>query len=65
VLLCAAGAPCHHGSTQPSATLRALGLSDAEALRTFRMSVGAESRETEMEAAVEILAECVLRASSK
>lgn len=59
VLLCAAGAACHHGSTQPSATLCALGIPAEHALRTFRLSVGAGSRESEMEVAVTHLAQCM------
>lgn len=55
-VLCAAGAACHHGCTTPSATLLAMGVDAAVAIRTLRLSVGTATSEAEAVDAVAHLA---------
>jgi cysteine desulfurase len=60
--LCAsAGAACHSGSTKPSSVLLALGLSDAEARATLRLSLGWTTTAEEVEAALRIIPPIVAR----
>ncbi len=51
-----AGSACHSGSRQPSSVLLAMGLSDADALSSLRLSVGKFTREEEIGEAVRLLA---------
>jgi cysteine desulfurase len=54
--ICAsAGSACHSGSTKPSGVLLALGLSEAEARSTLRLSLGWTTTAEEIEAALRIL----------
>jgi cysteine desulfurase len=60
--LCAsAGAACHSGSTTPSGVLLALGLSEADARATLRLSLGWTSTAEEIDAALRIIPEHVAR----
>ena len=56
-----AGSACHSGSTKPSGVLLALGLSDADARSTLRLSLGWSTTEDEVEAALRILPPLVAR----
>ena len=47
----AAGAACHSGKTEPSAVLRAMGVSDGLALSTLRLSVGRATTAEEVDSA--------------
>ena len=54
--ICAStGAACHSGSTTPSATLAAIGVSDTVARGTLRLSVGRTTTEAEVQEAAERL----------
>lgn len=53
------GSACHAGVRRPSAVLKAMGLSDNDALSAIRLSVGKDNTEEEMVAAINILAEAV------
>jgi cysteine desulfurase len=60
--LCAsAGSACHSGSTKPSGVLLALGLSEAEARSTLRLSVGWTTTAGELEAALRMIPPLVAR----
>lgn len=60
--LCAsAGSACHSGSTSPSGVLLALGLSEAEARSTLRLSLGWTTTAEEIEAALRIVPPLVER----
>jgi cysteine desulfurase len=60
--LCAsAGAACHSGSTTPSEVLTAMGLTEAEARSTVRLSLGWTTTEEEIEAALRIVPPLVER----
>jgi cysteine desulfurase len=50
------GAACHSGSTQLSATLQAIGLDEATARGTVRLSLGWMTSEEEIDRAVQVLA---------
>lgn len=50
-----AGAACSSGKVEPSATLRAIGLSDKEAASTIRLSFGMTNSRPEVEELLEIL----------
>jgi cysteine desulfurase len=56
-----AGSACHSGSTTPSGVLLALGLSEAEARTTLRLSLGWSTTAEEIEAALRILPPLVAR----
>jgi cysteine desulfurase len=60
--LCAsAGAACHSGSTTPSGVLLALGLSEAEARATVRLSLGWTTTAEEIDAALRLIPAHVAR----
>lgn len=48
------GSACHAGVKKPSPVLKAMGLGDADALSSFRFSVGKDNTEEEIQAAVRI-----------
>lgn len=54
-----AGSACHAGIRNPSPVLKAMGVSDADALSSIRLSVGKDNTEGEIESASELLACCV------
>jgi cysteine desulfurase len=56
-----AGAACHSGSTTPSEVLLAMGLTEAEARSTLRLSLGWTTTEDEIEAALRIVPPLVER----
>lgn len=56
-----AGAACHSGSTTPSKVLLAMGLTEAEARSTLRLSLGWTTTADEIEAALRILPPLVER----
>jgi cysteine desulfurase len=60
--LCAsAGAACHSGSTTPSGVLLALGLSEADARSTLRLSLGWTTTAEEIDAALRLIPAHVAR----
>ena len=60
--LCAsAGSACHSGSTTPSGVLLALGLSEADARSTLRLSLGWSTTGDEIDAALRLLPPLVER----
>jgi cysteine desulfurase len=60
--LCAsAGSACHSGSTSPSGVLLALGLPEAEARATLRLSLGWTTTADEVDAALRIVPPLVAR----
>jgi cysteine desulfurase len=60
--LCAsAGSACHSGSTRPSGVLLALGLSEADARSTLRLSLGWSTSAEEIAAALALLPPLVAR----
>lgn len=56
-----AGSACHSGSTSPSGVLLAMGLSEAEARSTLRLSLGWTTTAGEIEAALAIVPPLVAR----
>jgi cysteine desulfurase len=54
-----AGSACSAGSLEPSHVLLAMGLTPAEARATLRFSFGRSSTQTELQTAVQRLAECL------
>jgi cysteine desulfurase len=56
-----AGSACHSGSTKPSGVLLAMGLSDADARSTLRLSLGWTTTAQEIEAALALLPPRVAR----
>jgi cysteine desulfurase len=56
-----AGSACHSGSTKPSGVLLALGLSEADARSTLRLSLGWTTTPEEVEAALRIVPPLVER----
>lgn len=50
-----AGSACHAGERRPSPVLRAMGIPDAAALSSLRISLGKDTTEEEVRAAVEII----------
>lgn len=55
------GSACTAGRTDPSPVLLAMGLSDAQAHRGLRVSIGPDTRESDLERLAEVLAEEVPR----
>ncbi|MCL4476364.1 MAG: cysteine desulfurase [Nitrospirae bacterium] len=51
-----AGSACHSGQKTPSAVLMAMGMSEADAMSSIRLSTGKDNTEEEIRAAVEIIA---------
>lgn len=58
-VLAAAGSACSASNDEPSHVLRAIGLSDADAQASLRFSMGRQTTERQVEAAVRALASCV------
>ncbi len=56
-----AGSACHSGSTRPSGVLLAMGLSDAEARATVRLSLGWTTTDEEIDTALRIVPPLVER----
>ncbi|MBI5102105.1 MAG: cysteine desulfurase [Nitrospirae bacterium] len=56
-----AGSACHAGSCSPSGVLKRMGLSDADAVSSIRLSVGKDNTEEEMKNAAELIA-CAVKA---
>ncbi len=52
----ASGSACHSGQRSPSAVLMAMGMTEADALSSVRLSTGKDNTEEEIRAAVEIIA---------
>jgi cysteine desulfurase len=53
------GSACHAGVREPSSVLRAMGLSDDDALSSIRLSVGKDNTADEIENAAETIIKCV------
>lgn len=56
-----AGSACHEGLNAPSAVLKAMGLSDGDAIASLRVSIGKDNTEAEIRAAVEMLSKTASR----
>lgn len=56
-----AGSACHSGTCKPSSVLKAMGLSDEDALSSIRLSVGKDNTEKEIEIAAEMIINAVKR----
>lgn len=56
-----AGSACHSGSTTPSGVLLALGLSEADARSTLRLSLGWSTTDAEIDAALRLLPPLIAR----
>lgn len=54
-----AGSACHSGRTESSRTLSAMGLSEEQALNSIRISLGPDTKESEISAFVDTLANVV------
>lgn len=59
------GSACHSGKQSPSGVLKNMGLSDAEALSSIRLSVGKDNTEEEIKKAVEIITNAVNEMNKK
>jgi cysteine desulfurase len=59
-IMCAVGSACSAGSEEPSAVLRAIGLSEELAQATLRFSFGAATDQTDMGAAVSALSRILI-----
>lgn len=55
------GSACNEGTPTPSHVLKAIGLSDTEALNSVRITIGHQNTEEEIETAVEIITKLVER----
>jgi cysteine desulfurase len=53
------GSACHAGVRKPSSVLKAMGLSDDDAMSSLRISVGKDNTVEEIKEAVNLLASCV------
>ncbi|MFO0752627.1 MAG: cysteine desulfurase family protein [Thermodesulfovibrionales bacterium] len=58
VLAFSAGSACHAGIRRPSSVLKAMGISDQDALSSVRLSVGKDNTPGEMRKAAALLGEC-------
>lgn len=56
-----AGSACNEGDATPSHVLKAIGLSDAEALNSIRITIGHQNTEEEIDAATAIITKLVER----
>jgi cysteine desulfurase len=56
-----AGSACNEGISEPSHVLKAIGLSDKEALNSVRITLGHQNTEEEIEMAVDIITKLVKR----
>lgn len=63
-VLASAGAACSSGSLEPSPVLLAMGLSEIRAESSVRFSLSRLTTESEIEAAIDIVAEAAMRAHS-
>ncbi|MCL5976564.1 MAG: cysteine desulfurase [Nitrospirae bacterium] len=54
-----AGSACHSGTCKPSSVLKAMGLSDEDALSSIRLSVGKDNTPDEIRTASEMIIACV------
>ncbi len=59
------GSACHSGKQSPSSVLKNMGLSDAEALSSIRLSVGKDNTEEEIKKAVETITNAVNEMNKK
>ena len=53
------GSACHAGENKPSAVLMAMGISEADAMSSLRLSTGKDTTEEEIKEAVEVIANAV------
>lgn len=56
-----AGSACNEGNPEPSQALKAIGLSDEEALSSIRITIGYQNTEQEITAAADIITKLVAR----
>jgi cysteine desulfurase len=56
-----AGSACNEGNPEPSHVLKAIGLSDEEALSSIRITIGYQNTEEEIDAATDIITKLVAR----
>ena len=56
---CSAGSACHSGNGKPSHVLKAIGLSDKDAMSSVRFSLGADLEKEDIDHVVKSLIECV------
>ncbi|MBF0557177.1 MAG: cysteine desulfurase [Nitrospirae bacterium] len=54
-----AGSACHAGSRIPSPVLKAMGIPDADALGSFRLSTGKDNTAAEIQIAAELMISCI------
>ncbi|MBI5212516.1 MAG: cysteine desulfurase, partial [Nitrospirae bacterium] len=59
------GSACHSGTCKPSPVLKAMGLSDEDALSSIRLSVGKDNTPDEIQGASELIIECVKELKSR
>jgi cysteine desulfurase len=60
-----AGAACHEGVSTPSGVLKAMGISDADAFASLRISIGKDNTEEDIRSAAAILSETVSQTGRK
>lgn len=60
-IMAATGSACHASSDEPSAVLRAIGLSDAQAQSSIRFSMGRTTTKNDIDTTVTALAKCLHR----
>jgi cysteine desulfurase len=56
-----AGSACNEGNAEPSHVLKAIGLSDEEALSSIRITIGHQNTEEEIDSAAEIITKLIER----
>jgi cysteine desulfurase len=64
-LAVSAGSACHEGVNTPSAVLKAMGIGDAEAMASIRISIGKDNTEEEIRAAAQMLSETAAQMARK